>query len=95
MTQRKQMDTSELFKQALELMKDAELQHLAGPEKLKFVQDCLRTFVRSKSDLSAESRAQALEFIDTTLPGAIELAVSFSKLKFVQQLVQGSWCCWK
>ena len=79
--------------QALELMKDAELQGTKGPDKLKFVQDCLRTFVRAQVDWSLETKTQALTFINDVLPGAIELAVKFSKLKFVETVTSKVWCC--
>jgi len=87
--------TADLLKHALELMKDAELQGQAGPQKLKFVQDCLRTLVRSKVEWSLETKAQALNFINDVLPGAIELAVKFSKLKFVETVAATTrvWCC--
>ncbi len=85
---------AELLKQALELMKDAEMQGQPGAQKLKFVQDCLRTLVRSKVEWSLETKQEALNFINDTLPSAVELAVKFSKLKFVEQVVSASsWCC--
>jgi hypothetical protein len=85
--------SADLLKQALELMKDAELQGRPGSEKLKFVQECLRTFVRSQEAWSLETKTQALNFINDVLPGAIELAVKFSKLKFVETAVASIWCC--
>ena len=84
---------AELLKHALELMKDAEMQGQPGPQKLKFVQDCLRTLVRSRVEWSLETKQTALNFINDTLPGAIELAIKFSKLKFVEQVTASSWCC--
>lgn len=82
-----------LLSKALELMKDAELQGSPGPQKLKFVQDCLRTFVRAQDGWSAATKEQALTFINDVLPGAIELAVKFSKLKVVQTVTSSLWCC--
>jgi len=87
--------TRELLTQALELMKDAEMGGQPGASKLKFVQECLRTLVRSKVEWSLETKTQALNFITDVLPGAIELAVKFSKLKFVETVVASTsiWCC--
>ena len=84
---------AELLTQALELMKDAEMQGTKGPDKLKFVQDCLRTFVRAQDDWSAETKTHALTFISDVLPGAIEMAIRFSKLKFVETVTSKLWCC--
>jgi len=87
--------SADLLKQALELMKDAEMQGQPGPQKLKFVQECLRTLVRSKVEWSLETKTAALQFINDVLPGAIELAIKFSKLKFVETVTTGNsiWCC--
>lgn len=86
--------TAQLLVQALELMKDAELQGAKGPDKLKFVQECLRTFVRAQVDWSLDTKTDALAFINDILPGAVEMAVKFSKLKFVESVTSSKlWCC--
>jgi len=76
-----------LMVQALELMKDAEIRGDKGPEKLKFVQDCLKVFVREQN-WSPETKSDALNFVYDVLPGAIEMAVKFSKLQFVQTVAK-------
>jgi hypothetical protein len=83
--------SAQLMVQALELMKDAEIRGDKGPEKLKFVQDCLKAFVREQ-DWTPETKSQALNFVNDVLPGAIEMAVKFSKLKFVQTVASSCWC---
>lgn len=69
----------------LELMKDAELLQLPGPEKLAFVQNSMRTYIRN-AEWDAATKDQMNAFVTMSVPGIVALAVSFKKQEFVKQV---------
>jgi hypothetical protein len=83
---------NEIFKYALDLMKEAELiKGLQGKDKLLFVQTKLKEVVKNKAEWDNTTKEEAFFFIDTLLPGIIELTIKFSKLQFVQEVA--TTCC--
>lgn len=82
---------NEILKQSYELMKEVEMvKELKGKEKLKFVQEKLKEYVKTK-DWNSTTKDEAYFFIDTLLPNIIELTIKFSKVQFVQEVT--TFCC--
>lgn len=88
------MFQSEILKQSYELMKEAEtIRELKGKDKLKFVQEKLKEYVKAK-EWNSITKEEAFFFIDTVLPHVIELTISYSKVEFVKEVT--TICCgWK
>lgn len=83
---------NDILKQAFDLMKEAEtIQGLKGKDKLTFVQTKLKEFVKFKTQWDNTTKEQAFFFIDTLLPGIVELTIKFSKVQFVQEVT--TYCC--
>jgi hypothetical protein len=83
---------TEIFKYAFDLMQEAELvKGLKGKDKLTFVQNKLKEVIKNKTDWDNTTKEEAYFFIDTLLPGAIELTIKFSKLQFVKEVT--TTCC--
>jgi hypothetical protein len=83
---------NEILKQAFDLMKEAEITiGLKGKDKLLFVQTKLKEYVKNNSQWDNTTKEQAFFFIETLLPGIVELTVRFSKVQFVQEVT--TFCC--
>lgn len=86
------MIQNEIFKHSFELMKEAEMiKGLKGKDKLLFVQTKLKEVVKNHSTWDNTTKEEAYFFIETLLPGVIELTIRFSKVQFVQEVA--TTCC--